>query len=319
MTWELRFFLTSGRQSPLGERVCDFLLTGAATAVTLKDASSKGVFSSEEKFVECQIIAHYPPDHDPLSTEWELRLFLVSLGVTTEIPLQWLRLEDQDWQEGWKAGLAAQKVGDRFLIVPTWITPEPDPSRMIIRLDPQMAFGSGSHATTQGCLVAMEERAALQPLGDFLDLGTGSGILSVAAAQLRANSVTATDLDPIAVSTSQENYRRNFQEGFPVFRCLETSLIPRHVGSAGGKFHTVTANILASVLLDMLSVRAGSRQGDAPGMADILNPGGHLILSGILVSQEEKIVAACRESGLEHIRTRSWEEWSVVTACKPNS
>ncbi|MBF0136054.1 MAG: 50S ribosomal protein L11 methyltransferase [Magnetococcales bacterium] len=313
MTWELRFCLESDRQSRVRERVSDFLLAGKATAVTIMDASAKGVLTPDTDFTDCQVVAYFLPDHDPLATELELRLFLFSLGVTRDPAPQWQRLADQDWQEGWKVGLGPQPVGQKFLVVPSWITPASDTSRLIIRLDPQMAFGSGSHATTQGCLIAMEERAATHPLGDFLDLGTGSGILAIGAALLHAGSVTATDPDPIAVTTSRDNYNRNWQNGFPEFFCLETDLLPR------GRYHTVVANILAPVLLTMLTAQAKISTNEEPSLAHILVPGGFLILSGILVEQEELIVAACARAGLERIQTRHWDEWSVVTACKPQT
>ncbi|MBF0152721.1 MAG: 50S ribosomal protein L11 methyltransferase [Magnetococcales bacterium] len=313
MTWELRFCLTSDHHAPAVERVSQFLLEEGATAVTIADASAKGVFSPDDMFDQCRMTACFPADFDHLAAELALRLFLCSLGMTGDPLLQWQRLADHDWQEKWKEGLAPQQVGQRFLVTPSWITPEDDGSRLIIRLDPQMAFGSGSHATTQGCLVAMEERAARHPLGDFLDLGTGSGILAIGAALLQADSVTATDNDPVAISTSRDNYRQNLQEGFPILRCLETDRVP------DGKFHTVVANILAPVLLHMLTSHAAHSPCDMPSLTDSLIPGGFLILSGILVTQEESIIAACDRAGFEQIDVRHRDEWSIVTACKPSS
>ncbi|MBF0424841.1 MAG: 50S ribosomal protein L11 methyltransferase [Magnetococcales bacterium] len=312
MTWELHLGLSAILPPSVNEEIGLLLHDQGATAIVIADASpAGGVFSRDETFAASRLTAYFPPDHDPPTTDLALRLFLLSRGVTDDPATRWRQLANQDWQEKWKEGITPQYVGERFLIVPTWIDPSPsETSRLLIRLDPEMAFGSGSHATTRMCLIAMAERAIDHPLGDFLDLGTGSGILAIGAALLQAASITATDNDPIAIATSRQNYQRNRQTNFPPLCCLETDQIPQ------GLFHTVVANILAPTLLAMLEPKRKPNAGTSPALTDALTPGGFLILSGILVEQEDLIVAACDRAGFKQVRTRRQEEWSLVTACK---
>jgi ribosomal protein L11 methyltransferase len=191
--------------------------------------------------------------------------------------------------EGWLARTAAsfpeQPIGRRFLVRPTHL---PDPrthGRIVLRLDAGLAFGSGEHASTRGCLLALERIARRRPPRRILDLGTGSGILALAAAKLLRRPVLATDIEPWSVRVAAENARLN-----RAHRLVSTRLADgwRHRAvRAGAPYDLVLANILARPLCAM-----------ARDLAAHLAPGGAAILAGLLGSQARTVLAAHRRQGL---------------------
>ena len=165
-----------------------------------------------------------------------------------------------------------------------------------IALDPGMAFGTGTHPTTQLCLEALE--SLIQPAQDVLDLGAGSGILSIAAAKLGARDVLALDIDPIAVAATCENARANgvarnivAQQG-----SLETVL------HSARRFDLVLVNILARIILQLAE----------QGLCEIVRPGGTAIFSGIIDSQIEDVELALRKTGLQPIERRQMGDWMLL-------
>ncbi|HEY6004687.1 MAG TPA: 50S ribosomal protein L11 methyltransferase [Anaeromyxobacter sp.] len=200
---------------------------------------------------------------------------------------------DEDWGEGWKRHFAPLDVG-RVRIRPSWIEAPPPPGAVEVVLDPGMAFGTGSHATTSLCLAALSDLLALRPGASVLDVGTGSGILAIAADRLGAGRVAANDDDPKAVEVARENAGRNGASVEVVSRPLE---------AVEGTFDVVVANILANTLVEL-----------APAIAAKLAPGGVVLLSGILAPQEEEVRRAYRALGLEPFPSgdRRDGEWSLV-------
>jgi ribosomal protein L11 methyltransferase len=211
----------------------------------------------------------------------------VGSGEVAEVP-------EQDWSETWKAGLVAFTVGDVF-VRPSWIEAEIPAGAVEVVLDPGMAFGTGTHPTTSLCLAALGAVLRARPAARVLDVGTGSGLLAIAAARLGAARVVATDNDPVALDVAAENAARN---GVALELSGEApSLLP-------GEFDLVIANILANTLVEL-----------APGIAARLAPGGTLLLSGILAGQEDEVRAAYLAEGLERLRPdgdRAEGEWRLV-------
>jgi ribosomal protein L11 methyltransferase len=207
-------------------------------------------------------------------------------GVVTPVP-------DEDWGEGWKKHFAPLDVG-RVRVRPSWIDAPPPPGSVEVVLDPGMAFGTGTHATTSLCLAALSDLLAERPGAAVLDVGTGSGILAIAARKLGARRVAANDDDPKAVEVARENAARNG---------AEVEIVAAPLDAIAGTFDVVVANILANTLAEL-----------APAIAPKLAPGGVLLLSGILGPQEAEVRAAYVARGLAPAaaRERRQGEWSLV-------
>jgi ribosomal protein L11 methyltransferase len=201
---------------------------------------------------------------------------------------------DQDWSETWKAGFRAFGVGPVF-VRPSWIDAPVPAGAVEVVLDPGMAFGTGTHPTTSLCLAALAE--LVRPGAALLDVGTGSGLLAIAAAKLGAGRAAGTENDPVALQVARENAARNRV-------ALELHLAaPEEVP---GAFEVVVANILANTLVAL-----------APGIAAKVAPGGALLLSGILGGQEEEVRAAYLAEGLVAAPDRSDGEWRLLVLRRP--
>lgn len=198
---------------------------------------------------------------------------------------------DRDWGEEWKKGLGPVQVG-RLFLRPSWVDAAPPPGAAEVVLDPGMAFGTGTHPTTALCLAAIEKFLAGRPGASVLDVGTGSGLLAIAARKLGAGRVTANDNDPVALAVAAENAERN---GAAV------ELTGDPPGAIDGRFDLVVANILANVLVEL-----------APELVARLAPGGELVLAGVLVPQEEMVLAPFLQAGLEPLPGERRGEWSLL-------
>ena len=180
---------------------------------------------------------------------------------------------EADWAEAWKERLNVLHVGQHIVIRPSWRDYAPAPGDVVIQLDPGMAFGTGLHPTTQMCLVALEK--LIHPGAEVLDLGTGSGILAIAAAKVGAGHAFAVDNDQVAVKTAQGNVVTNGVQGI-------VNLVRGSLTEVSGSYGLVVVNILARVIVEMAQ----------EGLAKRVRPGGKLITTGILAEQEQKVVAA---------------------------
>jgi len=245
----------------------------------------------------------YLPDDDELDAtklQLEMALGLMRLMYPMPTPV-YRRVEADDWAEAWKAHYEPLRVGRRLLIRPRWIDLPLAPGDIEIALDPGMAFGTGSHPTTQLCLQALED--LLQPAQTVLDLGSGSGVLSIAAAKLGARHVLALDVDAIAVAATRENARANGVERKVIAErgshdCLLHS---------ARRFDLIVVNILARIIIEL----AGERLGE------ILRPGGLAIFSGIIDTQLDEVEDALRGTGLQPYARRQMGDWVLIEAKRP--
>lgn len=231
-------------------------------------------------------------------------------------PLQTRTLAEEDWANAWKQYYTVLRVGRRTVIVPSWLEHTPQPDDVVLHLDPGMAFGTGLHPTTQLCLTLLERHA--RPGLRTLDLGTGSGILAIAAAKLGAGPVLALDNDPIAVAVAAENVARNqvgaavtaaegsLGAGATMGHWLSGDFGERGAGvtpapAASDQFDLIVANLIARVLVIL-----------ADDIAAALRPGGILISSGIIDSRETEVVEAFDRAGLRQIERHQEGEWLAL-------
>jgi ribosomal protein L11 methyltransferase len=234
------------------------------------------------------------------------RLAHIEVGVNlTSIlqPLGELKVEpldqDEDWQNSWKSHFSLLKLGRHLVIKPSWIDYQPEPEDVVIELDPGLAFGTGYHPTTYTCLEVLEY--LVKPGMSVLDLGTGSGILTIASIKLGAARVLALDIDSIAVRAARQNLRRL---GMQHQITLAQGSLP-HPNAQAGEYDLVVANI---------SARAIRERGTH--MLPVLKPAGALVASGVIREQQPETEEALMKAGFGSIEEWPKEDW-VTLVCRP--
>ncbi len=246
--------------------------------------------------------AYLPFDAQLDETKAQLEQALSYMNMIYPMPQPVYRpVDEADWAEAWKAHYHPVRVGQRLIIRPVWIERSLAPDEVEIALDPGMAFGTGTHPTTQLCLEALEART-LDGLS-ILDLGCGSGILAIGAAKLGAARVLAVDNDPVAVKVACENVAQNGVHDRIAVQ--EGSLA--EVIAAGEQFDVLVCNILARTIIAMC----------AEGLGNTVQPGGHAIFSGIIVSQADDVEATLRTAGLPPTARRQMGDWVAIEAARP--
>ena len=208
-------------------------------------------------------------------------------------------LDEEDWAESWKAFFWPEKISSRIVVKPTWRDYQPAADELVLEIDPGMAFGTGTHPTTALCLQLLE--TYLRPQDKLLDVGTGSGILLVAASLLGATMVHGIDNDPVAVTVANQNLQLN---GVP--EDTSRAWVGDLVGRVDFQYSLVVANILTEVITNLL-----------PTIPDVLIPGGRFICSGILRSQQDQIVQTAEPLGFKMIEARGQEEWVALVFSTP--
>jgi ribosomal protein L11 methyltransferase len=216
---------------------------------------------------------------------WHLQAF----GLRPVGRLQVRAVDDASWTDAWKEHYVPQRVG-RVVIVPSWVDEPLSAEEVAITLDPGMAFGTGLHPTTRGCLALLQE---ISPMPDaVLDVGSGSGILALAALRLGASRAVCVDTDPLAVEASAENARRN-----DLGDRLEA-----HAGSLPAtperRYPLVLANLVAAVLVEL-----------APRLAGHTAPGGTLLASGIIEPRADEVIRVLTAAGFAMEERRDDGEW----------
>lgn len=205
--------------------------------------------------------------------------------------------EDEDWASAWKKYFKPLHLGRRLVVKPSWELYEPEPGELILELDPGMAFGTGGHPTTRLCLEALEERVT--PGSRVADIGTGSGILSIAAARLGAAEVFATDIDSLPRRIAGENIARN--ELTETVRILEMEEFDRLATGC----QVVVANIVANTIVEL-----------APSITRRIVEGGIFIGSGIVEEHHDLVRDALAAVGLHHLETKRDDIWVCLISEK---
>jgi len=232
--------------------------------------------------------------------EQEMTQLFALYGCVPEQPATTL-LADQDWATSWQQYFKPFAIVPGLVIKPSWESFQPEPGQHVIEMDPGMAFGTGQHASTRMALALIQHSMETIQPQRVLDVGTGTGILAMAAALFGAKQVVAIDNDPDAVTVARENIEKNRLSG-----TIEVSA--RSVALIRGTFQLVSANIVHDVLVAM-----------ALELAALTANGGHLVLAGILSGgQEENIVRVYGDLGLQPIDRLYQDEWVALLLCKRN-
>jgi ribosomal protein L11 methyltransferase len=250
-----------------------------------------------------RVAAYLPVDAQLEDTRRRLEEALWYLGRIQPLPdVQYNPIQPADWAEAWKQHYHPIAIGRRLMIVPAWLE-NPQPGRLPIRIDPGMAFGTGTHPTTQLCLEIVEESLGASPGGSLsvIDLGCGSGILSIAALKLGARRVLGVDIEAEALDAARQNSALN-----GVASSLELgqgSLAEIRRGDFGQQAaQLVLANILAPILIRLLD----------EGLGALLEPGAQLVLSGILEEQVADVLAAADRNNLQLADRRQIADWVAL-------
>jgi len=246
---------------------------------------------------DAAITAYFPGSIDPGEVLKELglvRSLLERLDGPVAMDIVHSRLPDADWNESWKKSFQPTDAGARFTIIPPWI--DYRGGRTPIVIDPGMAFGTGHHETTRSCIVLMERYAPSVGRERFLDLGTGTGLLAIAARSLGFRTVIGIDTDPLAIEAAHRNLALNHAETVEVYE--------GDISSVEGTFDMIAANLISGTLIEL-----------AKDISERLRPGGMAVLSGILRGQDDEVVAAVERAALECTERLRDGKW-ISLACR---
>ena len=256
----------------------------------MRDAVAEGLLALGGSAVQEQdgaLISYVAAPEDP-------DVFLALAQATLASDFDWRWQDDEDWAHTWKHGLQPRRVGRHFVVAPSWTQPAKRAGDRVIVIDPEMAFGTGEHATTRGALRFLEQ---VVKHGDrVLDVGTGSAILAIGAAFCGAADVLAVEYDEDAVLNARDNVMRNQVQDVVTLRTatVDASYLQPHVAS----FDIIAGNVLSSILRPLL-----------PAFHEALKPAGFLILGGILESEADDMIDDARAAGFTLKAEDLEEEW----------
>lgn len=255
-----------------------------------------------------RIVAYFKDTHDVIRLRDQLNLFRKTLeasGLDPRFTFEYLYLAERDWNEAWKKKFVPVDVGERLAILPPW--ERAGNGRIPLVIDPGMAFGTGHHETTRTCLILIErysgtndkgngERARVRGIkkDSFLDVGTGTGILAIAASKLGYRHIVGLDIDPLAVDAARRNAELN--------NLHNVTIKEGSISGIEGTFDMIAANLMSEVLIKI-----------APEISSHLNDTGIAVLSGMLVGQEDGVIAAIEKERLGVIEKCHDGRWVSVT------
>ncbi|RKU23737.1 50S ribosomal protein L11 methyltransferase [Candidatus Poribacteria bacterium] len=286
MNWA-RITVTTSQEA--SEAVANCLFEMDATGVEFKENAADSV----------DLIAYYPLDDRVGARMQKLRNFLAELPTWGLEPhpatIDVEHVKSEKWEEAWKAAFPPQRVGKRMLITPTWHRTPQNETDILIQLDPGMAFGTGYHPTTRLSLELLE--GTLEPHHQVADIGTGSGILTIAAVKLGAKQVDAIELDPTAIPVAAANFQTN--DVTPHVRLSQGDGLK----GVENRYHLIIGNILTKVILPII-----------PECPSRLHPAGIVIFSGILETELEQVQSALEANGFECLQVIRETEDSITWA-----
>ncbi len=221
-------------------------------------------------------------------------------GVLGSLNILTANVRDEDWSENWKQYFKPLKIGDKVLIQPEWQPLEGETNRIVFKVNPGMTFGTGSHDSTRFCIEEIESN--LKKGDTLLDLGCGSGILSIIALLLGASDCTAVDIDPNAVDVAYSNLELNGLDRARYHVSSGDIIASGEVRARFGKYDVVVANIVADVIIAL-----------SPYVRGFMKENGTFICSGIINERAAEVRQALEENGLEIVKTKRSDEWTAYT------
>jgi len=266
------------------DAVANFLIEGGSSGVVLK-----------RRAVE----AYFPNDRNAEALKRAVRCFVFDVaklqGRSSKPRILWQIARPENWEKAWRRFIRPSRVGKQFWVTPPWLTPPKFRSRQVITIEPGMAFGTGTHATTRGCLEFIEQIAARLPPEKFtaLDIGTGSGILAIALVKLGSKKVWAIDNDPAAIAVARENLLINGAEE-------KVHLATTALDGLKNQYSLVVANLTAQTIIEL-----------AGAMKPRVGAGGFLILSGILHDQAAAVLR-CFAPNFRVVKRKRVREWVTL-------
>ncbi|MGL4971173.1 MAG: 50S ribosomal protein L11 methyltransferase, partial [Cetobacterium sp.] len=301
---EIKVIFDSDSIDDTQKEICDifygFGATGLKIDEPLKTKNPLDFYKDEKQFlmVDYAVSAYFPMNpysqrrNELIKSAFEERFNDRDDVVFT---IDFYEYDEEDYQNSWKKYLYPEKVSEKFVVKPTWREYEPEEDELVIELDPGRAFGTGSHPTTSLCLKIMEEN--IKPGNSVIDVGTGSGILMIAAQKLGAVDIYGTDIDELAVEATKENLELNkiSEDTAQVFLGDLISVVQDK------QFDVVVANILADVILLLLK-----------DIFKVVKKDGLIIFSGIIEDKLPEIVKEVEEKGLEILEIKRDKEWRAL-------
>ena len=239
------------------------------------------------------VSVYLPVERDIREDVEFLREMLAKDGIEGEIKM--IGLNEEDWANAWKAYYKPIKIGSKIVIVPAWEKYEAEEHELIVRMDPGMAFGTGTHETTRLVIGLLEKYTT--PGVRMLDVGTGSGILAICASKLGAGECKAYDIDPMSVRVARENIK---DSGLTNITCDQSDLL-RSVDLEGGKYGLVCANIVADIIIRM-----------TPDVHKYIADDGVLLASGIIMERSSDVVECFEAHGFEIVERAEENGWCAL-------
>lgn len=301
---EIKVIFDSDSINETQKEICDIFYSFGATGLKidepLKTKNPLDFYRDEKQFlmIDYAVSAYFPMNiysqrrNDLIKNAFEEKFSGRDDVIFT---IDFYEYDEEDYQNSWKKYLYPEKVSDKFVVKPTWREYKPEENELVIELDPGRAFGTGSHPTTSLCLKIMEEN--IKPGNSVIDVGTGSGILMIAAEKLGATDIYGTDIDELAVEATKENLELN---------SISSDIAKVYLGDLisvvkDKQFDVVVANILADVILLLLR-----------DIFKVVKKDGLIIFSGIIEDKLPEIIKQLEEKGLKILEIKKDKEWRAL-------